>query len=305
MSSDTDVYYVGADHAFSKALHSLLQTYEISVESHPDSQSFLAGIEPGGPGDCCLLIELEQVDQPLLSALSQNDGRCPAIVLTDLPDPEDRQRLISAGAMDLIDKPLVSTYIYTRLAEVVPEATRLPSTPPSTMELADGTQVTFRMMHPEDAKIEQDFVIGLSEQSRYLRFFSGIRELPAYMLEELTNPVYPISYALIATILENGEEKEIGVARYAPTGDQGNAEFAVTVADEWQGHGIASQLMRGVMAAAAVAGVSRLEGIVLKENTAMLGLAQSLGFSKTPSSGAGPSVTRVIKNLREPEPSGS
>jgi FixJ family two-component response regulator len=299
MATDTIVYYVGSDNAFASTLQRLLTTYDIVVQCHQDSRDFLAATETRDLTYCCLLIELEQ---SLLQTLSDNDFPCPMIVLTDTPDPQERQQLIEAGATDLIDKPLVSTYIYTRLAEIMPGAARMPSTPPSTMDLADGTQVTFRMMHPEDAEIEQDFVVGLSDQSRYLRFFSGIKKLPPYMLEQLTNPDFPISYALIATIVENEVEKEIGVARYAPTGDEGSAEFAVTVADEWQGHGIASQLMRGVIAAAAVGGIDRLEGIVLKENSSMLGLAKSLGFRKAPSSGEGPSVVRVIKDLREPEP---
>jgi acetyltransferase len=170
------------------------------------------------------------------------------------------------------------------------------------MELADGKLVTFRMMRPEDSQLYQEFVTGLSDQSRYLRFFSGIKQLPSYMLEELTNPKFPISYALIATIPEADGEREIGVARYAPTDDDRTAEFAVIVADEWQGHGIASQLMRAIITAAAIGGIKRIEGIVLMENAAMLGLAESLGFNKTSGSDAGPSIVRVVKDLKERKP---
>lgn len=305
MSADSTVYYVGCDSAFANALRGLLHTYAIEVRGHEHSDSFLTDLQSRGCVDCCLLIELENDPETLLGLLVARGCSCPTIVLTEVPDPQLRQQLIDAGATDLIDKPLISTYIYTRLAEVVPGAARMPRTAPSTMDLADGTQVTFRMMHPEDARIEQEFVTGLSDESRYLRFFSGIKELPAYMLEQLTNPEFPISYALIATITQGDSEREIGVARYAPTEEDGTAEFAVTVADQWHGHGIASQLMRGVIAAAAIGGIDRLEGVVLKENASMLGLAQSLGFSKAPSSGAGPSVVKVVKELRETDPAAS
>lgn len=302
MPAETIVYYVGSDKALADALRGLLQIYDIEVQSYDDGSSFLAALETSDTGECCLLIELEQALEPLLETLSLKECNCPTIVLTEVAEQQDREKLIEAGATDLVDKPLVSAYIYTRLAEIVPGASRMPRTPASTMELADGTLVTFRMMRPDDSQLYQEFVTGLSDQSRYLRFFSGIKQLPSYMLEELTNPKFPISYALIATIPEDNGEREIGVARYAPTDDDRTAEFAVIVADEWQGHGIASQLMRAVITAAAIGGLERIEGIVLMENAAMLGLAESLGFSKASGSDAGPSIVRVVKDLKERKP---
>ncbi len=99
------------------------------------------------------------------------------------------------------------------------------------------------------------------------------------MLERFTHPEYPNSYALIATVAADERERQIGVARYASTERDGVAEFAVVVADEWQGHGIATDLLQGLTTAAALAGVKRLEGLVLRENDAMRKLARGLGFS--------------------------
>lgn len=301
MQSETIVYLVSSDTALAKALKALLGVYDIQVQSHHDTESFVAALDKSLGGHCCLLLELASAEAPglsLLSDLNERGFHCPVIVLADDIDEQLRTRVIENGATDIIDKPLVATYLFSRLADLVPGGAKLPETAVSRMEMADGTEITFRIMHPEDADIEQAFVKKLSDQSRYLRFFSGIKELPTYMLQELTNPNFPISYALIATVPDGDGELEIGVARYAPTETTGVAEFAVTVADDWQGKGIASQLMRGVMAAAAVGGIERLEGIVLKENVAMLGLAKSLGFHKTADSGAGPSVVRVARDLQ-------
>ena len=132
-------------------------------------------------------------------------------------------------------------------------------------------------------------------------FFSGLKKLMPYMLKELTNPIYPISYALIATTMVEGREQQIAVGRYSPTGAEGVAEFAVVVADEWHGHGIASALMRFVITAAAVGGIKSLEGLVLRENKAMLALAQKLGFEHVSDyDDDNPNIVHVIRHLAEP-----
>ena len=117
------------------------------------------------------------------------------------------------------------------------------------------------------------------------------------MLTELTNPIYPISYALIATTMLEGREHQIAVGRYAPTDTEGIAEFAVVVADEWHGQGIASQLMRFVIIAAAVGGIKTLEGLVLRENTAMLALSKKLNFEHVSGNDDEAHIVRVIRHL--------
>ncbi len=165
--------------------------------------------------------------------------------------------------------------------------------------LQNGTGVTIRGIEPGDAKIEQAFVRGLSARSKYLRFFSVIKELSPYMLEQFTHLCYPRNWALIATISDAGEDKEIGVARYAGTAAE-SAEFAVVVADDWQGFGIATRLLRELIVVAEGAGIQRLEGVVLRENPAMLELAKELGFT-TERHPDDATVVRIIRDLAIPE----
>ena len=118
------------------------------------------------------------------------------------------------------------------------------------------------------------------------------------MTRELVDPHFPISYALIATIPCAEGERQIAVARYSPTGTQRVAEFAVVVADEWQRCGIASQLLRYIVAAATVAGMNQLVGLVLRENTPMLKLAEKLGFVQVRDADLDATIVKVMKNLR-------
>ena len=144
----------------------------------------------------------------------------------------------------------------------------------------DGQQVTIRTMHPDDREIEDAFVSGLSDQSRYYRFHGSLRKLTPYMLEYFTHPEYPGEMALIATIEPDGIEEQIGVVRYARTEVSNRAEVAIAVADEWQGKGIGSRMMKSLRDIAIDAGFTELEVNILRENKRMLGLARTLGYLK-------------------------
>ncbi len=143
----------------------------------------------------------------------------------------------------------------------------------------EGSRVTIRPIQPEDREIERAFVSGLSSNSKYLRFFSAIKELSPQMLDRFTQVDYPREMALIATVQSETTELEIGVARYAPGGFENSAEFAVVVADDWQGRGIARELLRHLFSVAEDSGFKRIEGIVLRANKNMLLLCRDLGFT--------------------------
>src|SRR5207253_5030087 len=99
--------------------------------------------------------------------------------------------------------------------------------------------------------------------------------------------------------LVEGEERVIGEARYVVT-EPGTAEFALAVADAWQGQGIGRLLLSRLERRAAAEGVSRLFGEVLPENKPMQRLAESLGFTILPGP-RGMGLLRLEKRL-EPRP---
>ncbi|PTT63026.1 GNAT family N-acetyltransferase, partial [Pseudomonas sp. HMWF007] len=81
----------------------------------------------------------------------------------------------------------------------------------------------------------------------------------------------------IALVHENGELIEIGISRYAATGEE-DCECAVTVADEWTQLGLATLLMEHLIKAARRNGFKRMYSVDSASNTAMRDLARSLGF---------------------------
>jgi acetyltransferase len=98
------------------------------------------------------------------------------------------------------------------------------------------------------------------------------------MLSRFTQIDYDREIALIAVMDTPGGEKQVGVARYTMLPDEETCEFAIVVADEWQGKGLARQLLGRLAEVARVRGLRTMTGVTLRENTRMIELSRSLGF---------------------------
>ncbi|MBL8383926.1 MAG: GNAT family N-acetyltransferase [Burkholderiales bacterium] len=168
-------------------------------------------------------------------------------------------------------------------------------------ELEDGRVVTLRPVLPQDGALEQDFVRGLSAQSRYARFLASVTELPPRLIAYLTAIDYVRHLALVAEVTVYGTPLLVGDARYvldAPAaGAAVGADFAIAVADDWQASGIGSRLLRGLEGAARAAGVARLHGDVLGSNRKALAFMTARGFSVRPHPEEA-RLVRVEKDLR-------
>lgn len=159
---------------------------------------------------------------------------------------------------------------------------RYPASLIDRLTLADGRSVLVRPVLPQDAALQQQFVRGLTALSRYRRFHSGLRELAAGMLDFLTQVDYRSHLALLAEIFDAGDEVQVAEARYvrreAHGNDAGIADFAIAVADEWQGCGLGSRMLDALVSSARAAGVRRLEGSVLADNDPMRRLLRARGW---------------------------
>ena len=116
----------------------------------------------------------------------------------------------------------------------------------------------------------------LSDESRRRRFLGPKPKLSDRELTYLTE-VDNVSHTALVAIDERG--KLIGEARYA-TGDPNGrtADFAVTVADEWQGRGVGTRLASWLIEEARLNGMTRLTAMTLWNNTAEIALLHRLGF---------------------------
>jgi acetyltransferase len=154
--------------------------------------------------------------------------------------------------------------------------------PPEIFEnwtLPDGSAATLRPIRPSDMELERAFVRNLSPQSKFKRFLSELRELSPDQLYRFTHPDHAREAAYVVIRSTVAGEEEIGVGRFVVAGDDGETcEFAVTVADAWQGKGVGGHLMRALLRDARARGLKRMEGYVLGANTPMLEFVRRQGF---------------------------
>ena len=144
-------------------------------------------------------------------------------------------------------------------------------------EPVTGTSVTLRPLRPEDRDIETAFVHGLSADTRHNRLLGGAIAITREYIERLVTVDYSRDMALAATTMSD-HETLIGVARYVRDKAGNAAEFAIVVADAWQGRGIGRRLLSMLIDVARRRGLSRLYGDILASNRPMLELVRRLGF---------------------------
>jgi acetyltransferase len=158
------------------------------------------------------------------------------------------------------------------------------------IRLRDGRKVRVRPIRPEDAAREVRFFERLSERSRFQRFMQYVRELSPRMLARFTQLDYDRELALVAL----WEGQFVAVGRYAPNADGETAEFALAVADDWQGKGLGRALLERLCHAARAAGYRALYGHILDANHEMLELARYLGFAEAARDGSEVTVVREL-----------
>jgi acetyltransferase len=142
---------------------------------------------------------------------------------------------------------------------------------------AGSTPVTIRALRPDDLDRELAFAVGLSEQTLHLRLqytSKGITREEAARLLQLD---YVDTLAIGAFVASPGGERIVGVSRYARVPGTDRAECAIVVADDWQGRGLGTELMRSLGTAARARGVHWLEASSLAENRRIQDWAQRFG----------------------------
>jgi acetyltransferase len=145
--------------------------------------------------------------------------------------------------------------------------------------LRDGTPVLLRPMKPEDEPLVSDFLSKCSEETIFFRYFRLIKNWTHEMLIRFTQNDYDRELGLMAIGQPPGPEVMMGVSRMVMTADRASAEFAVIVADPWQGKGLGPKLVERITEIAREQGVKLLHGDVLAQNQPMLEMVKRLGFS--------------------------
>lgn len=165
------------------------------------------------------------------------------------------------------------------------------------LRLRDGRELWLRPVQPADAGPISGAFELLNEDEVRRRYLHPVKALSADYVEQLVRPVPGAGFAVVAAEpLPPGEALVGAVARLTrdPGGD--SAEFAILVSHFIAGQGLGKALMRRLVEWAQAHGIRRLWGEVLDDNTAMIQLAQALGFERD-TSPESPNLLRITLDL--------
>jgi acetyl coenzyme A synthetase (ADP forming)-like protein len=146
----------------------------------------------------------------------------------------------------------------------------------SDVALRDGSTVRVRPARPGDATRVEDYLIGLSPETRRLRFWSQAIDVRA-----LAARIVDVDYRdhLTLLVLQGGDEgRMIGGAQYIRI-EGGRAEVSLSVTDEFQGRGIGSILLGQMAQEAARHEITTFVAEVLPENHTMVNVFRASGFT--------------------------
>jgi RimJ/RimL family protein N-acetyltransferase len=145
--------------------------------------------------------------------------------------------------------------------------------------LQDGTLVTIRAVHRDDADAFLKAFKNLDRESVYRRFFSPKKELTDAELAQFTDVDFSRVVALLVTKQTGDSEVLMGGGRYATDNpSSGQAEIAFVTDGNYRGLGVASHILQHLVRIAQESGVTRFEADVLAENQPMLAVFRRSGL---------------------------
>jgi acetyltransferase len=210
-----------------------------------------------------MIVDLPEISEMDINPLAVSDGKLWALDARIIIDPTIKLRR-SEPYPHLVMMPYPTKY-------VIP------------WRLREGTEVILRPIRPEDEPMELDFIKGLSTETSRFRFFQIIKDLPHDALVRFCNIDYDREMAFIAETTDTDNNQapqriEIGVSRLILDPNRRRGEFAVVIADKYQGKGLGTKLVDMLIEVARDKGVEAIYGVVMSGNMAMIRLCEKLGF---------------------------
>jgi acetyltransferase len=153
----------------------------------------------------------------------------------------------------------------------------------SPWKLKDGTAITIRPIRPEDEPLLVKFHETLSEESVYHRYFNQIKLDQRIAHERLTRICFNDYDREIALVAERknpkgGAVEIVGVGRLSKARGRNEAEFSLLINDQWQRHGLGTELLKRLVHIGRDEKLARITAIVLADNYGMQHVSKKVGF---------------------------
>ncbi len=150
-----------------------------------------------------------------------------------------------------------------------------------TWRFEDGTEILIRPIRPEDEPSIARFHARLSERSVYQRYFHLMNLDQRVAHDRLVRVCFGDYDREIALVAELGGEI-LAVGRVSKAHLVNEAELAVLIVDEYQGHGLGTQLWNQLLEIAGFEKLDRVTAEILAGNRQMLEVCRQFGFHLEP-----------------------
>jgi acetyltransferase len=148
-------------------------------------------------------------------------------------------------------------------------------------KMANNETAVIRPIRPEDEPLEAEMFKAFSPKTQRHRFFGLIKDITHELLVRYTQIDYDREIALVAIIRKQGRDKMIGVVRLITDPSNEIAEFAVVVADPWQGQGLGNKFTDYILKIAQKRGIKKVWAKFLRDNKPMVTIFKKRKFSIT------------------------
>jgi acetyltransferase len=143
--------------------------------------------------------------------------------------------------------------------------------------LANGMAIVLRPIRPEDEPLWLRLIASCSSESLHARFQYLFKQATHEMATRYCVTDYDRELALVAQLEPAGEFT--GIGRLVADLDHETAEFAILIADAWQGQGIGVMLTKRCLEIAGRWGIRSVEAVTALDNTRMIAIFEQCGFA--------------------------
>jgi len=196
-----------------------------------------------------------------------------AIALISIAHPDFREGLIKDA--------IRMKYIRPELADVGGQIVIGPKELRTAYILDDGSQITFRPIHPTDMERMRDLFYALSQQTVYYRFMSRMKQLPQKQIQEFVYIDHRNEVTIVGTIPEAHGEDIVAIGGYYLDPRTNRAEVAFIVRDDWHNRGIGAFMLKWLTSIARRNGIAGFTAETLQENRAMQAVFNHSGLKVT------------------------
>jgi len=139
-------------------------------------------------------------------------------------------------------------------------------------------EVVVRPVRPNDDDQLSFFFYSLDETTIYKRYLHVVNRFTSKDVSEMVNVDYQREMTLVLAVHERGFEPLIkGIAQYFEPDEDGFAETAFLIADDWQGQGMGTAMMERLMQFAVKSGIKGFTAYLQGANHSMLKLFHKTG----------------------------